>query len=339
MKKVSNIKGEIIQLLETRPSYLKKGLGWFIDKYGLNRSETNWLKHVLKDMRNPKTVVASKPVAVEQTSKTRMDFKVSKVKSSKDKFELILISDLHSIFVDHDAFNCLLKVLKDNSFDELCLNGDGLDFPYLSRYDSRLFEIPILKNYSEIKEIEFTKNHLLKAISTVSKNPNMIKRYRLGNHEERLTEGKNKQAADRIAVLFKHYNSSSLDEMLSLKELNWIYDPSAVTNYFDMFDVVHGVSLAKAASRNNIFSFMSSGSSGDTHRLNSTYIRTKKGNFMWCESGCFRTLDDVEYIPTGRIVDWMQGFVTVTFDLKKGTFYAKTHPIINGHCEFNGKLY
>lgn len=336
--KMSKKKLEIVELLTTRNSYLKKGIGWFIDKYDLNRSETEWLKHYLKVNRGATHTSVTTEVVATATKRPKLEFKATKVRSKKDTYTLMIASDFHSIFVDHKALKALTNVLKDNEFDEVCLNGDILDFPKLSRYDSILFEQPLLKNYSEVGEIEFTKTAILKKIDAVV-SANTIKRYRLGNHEERLTEGKNRAAAERIAVLFKHYNSSSLDDMLELKKTGWIYDPSAVTNYFDMFDVVHGVSLAKSASRNNIFSFMSSGSSGDTHRLNSTYIRTKKGNFMWCESGCLRTLEDVEYIPTGRIVDWMQGFVTVTFDLKNGTFFAKTHPIINGSCEYNGKIY
>lgn len=343
---MSKKREEIQSLLATKPSYLKKGLGWFVERYKLNRDDQNWFQHYIKELRaNYVTSVEARPV--NQSKKLKpfvvkersVQPKINKVQTDKSTYKLLIVSDFHSIFVDHKALEVFLKVLEDNYFDEINLNGDICDFPLLSKYDTKLFEIPILKNYTEVSEIEFVKKYILKPISERSLNPNIIRRYRLGNHEERLTEGRNRDAADRIAVLFKHYNSSRLSEMLELDKFGFIYDPAAVTNYFGMFDVVHGVSLAKTASRNNIFSFMSSGTSGDTHRLNSTYIRTKKGNFMWCESGCMRTLDDVEYIPTARIADWMQGFVTATFDVKEGSFFAKTHPIVNGNCEFNGKIY
>ena len=338
--------GVIKQLLNTKPGYLKKGLSWFIEKYDLNNEEIRKLGAYIKSMRASyvseleeridSQTKKLQPLVVRERS---IQPKINKVKSTKEEYTVLVISDFHSIYIDHKAMDVFLKIISNNHFDEIVLNGDICDFPLLSKYDTKLFETPILKNYSEVSEIEFVKKYILKPISESSLNKDVIKRYRLGNHEERLTEGRNREAADRIAVLFKHYNSSKLEEMLELEKYGFIYDPAAVTNYFGMFDVVHGVSLAKTASRNNIFSFMSSGTSGDTHRLNSTYIRTKKGNFMWCESGCMRTLDDIEYIPTGRIADWMQGFVTVSFDLEEGSFFAKTHPIINGNCEFNGKIY
>lgn len=326
---------ELIDILRIRPGYLKKGVAWLADKFGTS----------LDDAREALLQVKSEVREIEfpDTSNLKEDLNCKIIKHTKvivknnKLFKLLVLSDLHGIFLDEKAWQIVLSIIKNNNFDEIVLNGDILDFPLISKHDKKLFEVPVMKNYSEALEIEFTKKVILKPLRDVAPDSKII--FRLGNHEERLTEGKYSVAAERLAKLFKHYNTSELNQMLKLDKLGIEYDPSECRNYFDRFDVVHGLSLAKTAPRNNINMYMGSGTSGHSHRLNSTYIRNKKHPYVWVESGCLRTIDNVEYLNTAMVADWMQGFVTVVFDTDNDYFYSKTHPIVNGSCEFNGVIY
>ena len=209
--------------------------------------------------------------------------------------------------------------------------------PFISKHSQRLYFEGILKGYTEVGEIEYTKEQILKPLrlSTDAKI-----RIRLGNHDERITNPFNlgdKQLA-RLAVLYKNYNSTKYNEMLDLKDSdNFIYDESDVYNLFNIFDVTHGLSLNKTAAEKNIFEYMGSGSTGHTHRLNSKYLTNRKNPYVWLESGCTRLTKEVEFFPTGKTADWQQGFIEVVFT--KDSFFAQPTLILNGQCYYNGIIY
>ena len=324
-----NIK-ELIEILYLKPGYLKKGSGWLADKFGTTIDEAAEALYKVK---------LQVPIVEEVfEAAIKQYYAVEVVKPTEDDiYKLLVLSDIHGVFMDHKAWACTLSVIANNKFDEIVLNGDILDFPLISKHDKKLFDTEVMKGYSEVAEIEFTKKYILQALREVAPDTKIV--FRLGNHEERLTQGKYAVASERLAKLFKHYNTSELNQMLELNALNIEYDPSDVRTYFDQFEVVHGLSLAKTAPRNNINMYMGSGTSGHSHRLNCTYIRNKKNPYVWVESGCLRTVENVEYLPTAMVADWMQGFVTVTFDRTTDLFYAKTHPIVNGTVEFDGIVY
>lgn len=256
-------------------------------------------------------------------------------------FKVLIFSDTHGWLADLKALRCINKVLQRNKFDEVCINGDLVDLPYLSKHTQRLFPDGILKEYTEIGEFEYTRDQILKPLrnSTDAKI-----RVRLGNHDERVTKPNflSDKQLQRLAVLYKHYQTTKYDEMLGLSsEDGYIYDPSDVFTYFDKFDVVHGLSLTKNAPEKNIQEYMSSGTSGHTHRLHAYPKTNKKNPYVWLESGCTRLTEQVEYLPTGKIADWQQGFVCVTFVRRDGDMYFHWEcvQIINGHCMYNGEFF
>lgn len=334
-------KEKLQEVLKNKPGYLKKGPEYLANRYNLSLED---VKSALKEVKQAikqqnKDLYKGLEEVIEP--KEVYNFKVPEIKiidkKGKGLYRILVLSDIHGVFIDHKAWEVVLAIIANNTFDEIILNGDILDFPLISRFDKKLFDIPILKNYSETLEIEFTKQVILQPLKDLAPESRII--FRLGNHEERLTEGKYSVAAERIAKVFKNYNTSELDQMLELDKIGIEYDPSNVRNYFNQFDVVHGLSLSKNAPGKNIYEYMGSGTSGHSHRMNSTYIRNKHNSYVWVESGCLRTVDNVEYIPTAKVADWMQGFVTVVFDRDTDLFYVKSHPIIEGTCEFNGIVY
>lgn len=271
------------------------------------------------------------------------DYDVYKQKKITDNkvYRVLFCSDHHGWLCDLKATRVINKVLQHNKFDEVNINGDLIDLPYLSAHNRKLYGEGILKGYSEVAEIEYTVEQILKPLRASTK---AKIRLRLGNHCNRIVTpyllGTSQLA--NLAILYKHFCTTDLSEMLSLKELNIDYDPSSCANYFGIFDCVHGLSLAKTASEKNIMSYMSSGTSGHTHRLSNHYISNKKGDYAWFQSGCLRLREEVEYLPTGVIADWQHGFVSVTFYEEspgKYLFFGESVPIIDYKCHYNGIIY
>ena len=261
--------------------------------------------------------------------------------TDKKVFKTLWFSDPHGWLADERANAVIRKVLQHNKFDEVGINGDIVDLPYLSKHTAKIYEDEIMAGYSEVKEIEHTRALVLEPLraSTDAKI-----RVRLGNHDERITKPFNygQNQSGRLNVLYNHYNTTKLDEMLDLKTTdNYIYDPSLRYTYYDIFDIVHGLSVTKGASRKNINEYFSSGSSGHTHRLGATYITNRSNSYLWIEMGCTRLVEKAEYLPTGITPDWQQGFVDLTFYLngKEVLFFAEPHAIINGKCKYNGVIY
>jgi hypothetical protein len=269
-------------------------------------------------------------------------FKLKKLREQReDTYNLLVISDPHGVLLCKRSYSCFLEIIKHNHFNEILINGDLGDFPYLSAHTHRLWEEGVLKNYSEINEIEFIKKNILSPIVELS--PLSRKVIKPGNHDERVTKPKSltKEQIERLAQLHKQYDTLSFPVMLDLKKNGFVWDDKPVTNYFKIFDATHGLSLSKTAAQQNIYEYMSSGTTGHTHRANPKFITNAKGQYGWFESGCMRLRDQVEYFPTGKIADWQNALVPVTFDLrgKIPVFHARPHLIIGGECEYNGIIY
>ncbi len=259
----------------------------------------------------------------------------------KKVYRVLFFSDPHGWLADLKALRCINRVLSHSKVDEVCINGDICDFPYISRHTKKLYEDGILQGYSEIKEVEYCNEQILKPLrlSTDAKI-----RIRIGNHDERITKPNllgDAQLA-RLAILYKHFQSTKYEEMLYCKPSDgFIYDPEDVFTYFDMFDVVHGLSLAKNAPEKNIQEYMSNGASGHSHRLHPYYKTNRKAPYVWYELGHTRVGEQVEYFPTGKIPDWQQGFVMVNFLNENNSvrFYGQPVNIVEGKCFYNGVLY
>jgi len=242
--------------------------------------------------------------------------------------------------MDKDAVNAFIRVVKAGNFDEVVINGDTYDFPLLSRHSQRLIRSGVMKDYSERQEIELVKENFLKPLREATKKKIIL---RLGNHDERAFNpfAISQSQLERLVNLWDHYGTRNFDEMVGAKEIGFDFDPEPVRSYFGTFDVIHGLSLAKKAAEKNILERMNSGSSGHTHRLNSTYINNAGHPHCWFESGHLRSGNNVEYFPTAKTPDWMQGFVSVIFDINKDSkpiFFGRTHPIIEGRAEYNNKI-
>jgi len=274
-------------------------------------------------------------------SESEFDYWQKKKLYDKKLYKALIFSDPHGWLSDLSALRCINQVLKHNKFDEVIINGDITDLPYLSKHTQRLYEDGILNGYSEVKEIDYTVEQILNPLrlSTDAKI-----RVRLGNHDERLTKPYNlgQEQLARLAVLYKHFDTTKYNEMLKLKETDgYIYDEDDVYTMFNQFYITHGLSLNKTAAEKNIYEYMGSGSTGHTHRLNSKYLTNRLNPYVWFESGCTRLVKQVEFLPTAKVADWQQGFIEAVFmiDNKNVRFYASPTLILEGKCYFNGVVY
>lgn len=272
-------------------------------------------------------------------------------KSNRNKiYKVFVFSDTHGVFLDRPAFDCFLQVLKLKKPDLVVGNGDIIDFPLISSHPKKLWGLgeEFLKDYSEKKEINFTIENILKPIRKIAKGAKCI--FRCGNHEERVTNAKSASLSQisRLALLEKQMSDEGrgggLDKFLQLKEIGWSYDPSPAMNLFGKFVITHGVSLAQNAPRENMRRFHKSGTSGHTHRLNSTIQTTPEGEAIgWWESGTLRTKENVEYFPVSTSTpDWCHGFLEIDFVLNsKGkceSFHINPYTIIEGKTVCDGKV-
>jgi len=263
------------------------------------------------------------------------------IRTNDKPFKVLIFSDPHGWLADLKALRCINKVLQKNRFDEVVINGDLVDLPYISRHTQKLFQEGILNGYTEVGEMEYTRDQILKPLrlSTDAKI-----RIRLGNHDERITKPNmlSDKQLQKLAILYKHYQTTKFEEMLGVDSgQGYIYDPADVHTYYDKFHLVHGLSLSQNASEKNIQEYMGSGSSGHTHRLG-VYVKTnKKAPYVWLQSGHTRIGEEVEYFPTGKIPNWQQGFNVVTFYRIDGEmfFHWECTQIISGRCMYNGELF
>src|SRR6476661_9990982 len=152
----------------------------------------------------------------------RLDEKESnwwQLKTLTDKriYSVLLKSDEHGWLADLSVQRCINKVLQANTFHEVALLGDLVDLPYVSRHERKLFEDGILQGYSEIAEVEYTKEQILKPLraSTDAKI-----RFIPGNHDERITKPhmNSKGQLARLAVLFKEYKTTEFEKILSFDD-------------------------------------------------------------------------------------------------------------------------
>lgn len=273
---------------------------------------------------------------------TETEYNQFSLKKLHDKklYKLLIFSDPHGWLADQSVLRCINKVLQGNKFDEVMIAGDLVDLPFVSRHEKKLYDEGILSGYSEIKEAEYTREQIL---APLRHSTDALIRFIPGNHDERIIKPhlcSTSQLA-RLHVLHKHYQSTEIEDILGFKEYGITWDKKDSYNYFNMFEVVHGLSLAKNAPEKNVIEYMSSGASGHTHRLQNKYITNKKGPYVWFETGCTRVRTEVEYFPTGKIPDWQNGLVTVSF-YKEGNdyfFHGECHAVINGATIYNGIIY
>ncbi len=262
--------------------------------------------------------------------------------STDGNHRIMVSSDHHGWLLDADAWEAHLKVVEDNPIDEYLLLGDVIDFPWIGRHGKALKRLndkaDCFRNYSEVGEVEYTKEHILKPLRAAT---NAKITLMWGNHCERVVSPGNfsRDQLARLTELHLAYNTTKLEEMLELEKIGIELHSAPVKTYFNKWNAVHGLTVSPTAATKNIIEFDGSGVSGHTHRLNSNFVTRRGRTLHWTESGTMRLIEEVEYFPTGKIPNWAQGYVSCIFNKDRSTFFADTHLIYDGETAFNGKIY
>lgn len=250
-----------------------------------------------------------------------------------------IISDTHSIFLDEKAFDIFLSIYKENDFTHLIINGDLLDFPTLSEHKQKIARLrpEVLDTYCLEDEIDYVKEVILDPLHRLK--PSVKIMVRLGNHEERFINPTkdNARALSEILAVSRWSKSTQLEDILELKKFNAFLSYNGIDRIHNTFSLIHGVKTSEGTARANLKKY-GCGTSGHSHRANSYLESHLEGVRGWWESGCLRTLRDIEYLPRGEIPNWQQAFLTLAIR-PSGWFSCQTHLIVDHKCLFSGVLY
>jgi hypothetical protein len=260
----------------------------------------------------------------------------------KSDWERILIfSDTHSTFLCRKSWNIFLQVVEDYQPDRVIGNGDIIDATSISDHAAKVrhFNPDVIEEYSFDYELDFTYNEILKPLRKAMGKKAKLE-LRLGNHDIRvlLPKKANASALAHIHETMVKRKTTQLEDLLKLDKVGATLSFNAVDVLYGSFSLIHGVKTSAGAAKANLLRY-GSGCSGHDHRANS-YTQILQGKLQgWWTSGCMRTIKNIEYLPYGDLADWANAFLSLTINKKTGHFFCKTHFIIDGQCEFQGKIY
>jgi len=152
----------------------------------------------------------------------------------------LIIQDVHGVFVDVPFLEAVLGFAKTLPLTHLILNGDGVDFPMISKFTPHVSGNPRLAELQY--EVDCTRDLILKPIRQALPNVDIV--YILGNHEERLQKYLNGNAKPLASLRCLNF-----PELMGLPLLNIAYkDRFEVGGAFDGF-IYHGKRYGKTASK------------------------------------------------------------------------------------------
>jgi len=237
--------------------------------------------------------------------------------------QVIIIGDSHLMHdeEEHPSYTLTKKYIKSEKPDLLILNGDLLDFSYLSKFDESLFQLREGKRlYRDIemmrKELDFFEKYSKKIL------------YLEGNHEFRLT--KRVQSLPNIAD-----GIMSLDKLLKINY--WIPEieqPIRIENshLFCLHGKRYTIHFAAATLRD----YMVNLAMGHTHRIQHSSLRGLDKEIGCWGVGCLCSKNP-EW-QNGKMNSWMNGFAQVYLH-DNGNFTFNNIHIIDGSFAIGGKLW
>ena len=267
-------------------------------------------------------------------------------KAKEKAFKKIFVaSDFHSLFLDKRAFEVFLACLSENEADEIILNGDVMDIPMLMRADKQKI-IRTAPSFSFLEEVEFTIHEILEPIRKAHKKTPIV--YKVGNHEDRairILRG-NAPGLEQLVEAGIRKDRMRFESLLELDRLGIELSMGENGTGVDFrrmrgtrAAILHGARTSANRLKQNLAYYLCSGTSGHTHKMSSAEFPYYGGTFRWVESGCLRTIHNIEYMPHGADPGWQHGFVTIWQHRDTGQTFVKGHEISNYKLEFHGQTY
>ena len=270
----------------------------------------------------------------------------------QDMVTLMIGSDFHSKYIDPFARRVWLDVLEQVQPDGVRYNGDGPDFPQLSRHR----QLPGHFTLSLQDEINLWVDFMRDSRTAA---PDADIKWILGNHDIRLIT-----AMADSAPVFSSIESNQFHEMFKLDELETglvarssFLNPSAMMRKNDIsqnwetlndakgnpfWTTVHGFLCGKDAPGKHMARFMTFGTNGHLHDPKSTSGGSlATGALRWWQTGCMAYPPGVAagYMP-GPIEShgWAMSFLVVRL-FPKTRHVAVEEVTITDTAYFNGYMY
>lgn len=256
------------------------------------------------------------------------------VKRPSDCMTLLVMSDLHSEWVDPFCLRVAEDVAKRIKPDIINFAGDIADFYEVSRFSKDPERRHRLQD-----EIDFVSNEMFARFRKAA--PDAQIDFLLGNHELRL-----------FKYLCDHPGLSSLralqfNELFELDKhkMNLIARKSFLTNvkksanfivYDNSFVVFHGSSLGRHHASSQLHKWGKSGTSGHVHKYQVFTDRNLHGNKFWVSLGTMANYELAEeYVED--LANWTQGFMVV--HIRNGGVIAEYVDCSNEFATYAGKFY
>jgi len=235
----------------------------------------------------------------------------------------VSLSDIH---LEHDqeqhpSYTLAKKFVKDFKPDLLVLNGDVVDFSYLSSYNESKAQLKEGKRLSKDidmlkKELDYFHKHAKKII------------YLEGNHENRLM--RRLEEVPEFEHILELKNMLGSEEFILERE-----QPIRVLN--SHLWIMHGKILNKYYCEATLRQYMVSMIVGHTHKIQSFSMRTLDRELACWGQGCL-TDRNPDYLA-GKMNQWQNGFVVAYIDEATKNFSVNNINMVDNSFFFEGKLW
>lgn len=267
----------------------------------------------------------------------------------KGRWDLdLVVSDIHSLFVDLKALDVVMQVLHETDVKTLYINGDLMDFcsisahvPKIKKVKGNAFLGQYLPRHTLRMERDVVREHILAPLRKAAGKKTRIVYRTAANHEDRYTKpsADSKGLAEICQVEAElGVRRGNLRDLLTLDQWNIETDHKQQTLIKGKILITHGECATEAAPKKNFMDYKCSGISSHTHRMG-LYEERARGTgekFIWVESGHLRTQDEVEYLS--KPPNWQQGFLAL-YTRSDGAFEIQRHQIHKYRSWFNGQLF
>ena len=231
--------------------------------------------------------------------------------------EILLLSDIHMPYHAEDALRAAIMKGEADGVDCVILNGDSLDFHWLSTFDK---DPTKPKMREELEQGRW----LMKALRKTFPNAQIY--FKIGNHEARLEKWLRHKAPEWIGT-----DEFELKMLLNFAEHKiHLIESNTIIKAGNLF-ILHGHEYKGAGSvnpaRNLYLKAKSSAICGHFHRK-SEFLTKDIGEVVhgaWT-TGCLCELNP-EYMPKGN--DWVHGFARISLK-EGGNFSVANYTVING---------
>ena len=232
---------------------------------------------------------------------------------------ILVVGDIHVPYQDTEVFNGLLAFARDFKPTGLILNGDGVDFYDLSKYNKNPQRCGRLS-----EEREQLHDEILVPLLRACRDPMLhFKVYNQGNHERRLCQYLWHQAPALSGL--KEFKDAGT--FLQLEKLGFEYRDENNPYELGHLLVMHGHMIRKHSGWSAKAHYERYGTSilmGHSHRWGHYSVTDWRGVHSAVEHGCLCRLDP-EYMPHPN---WQQGWAVVHV-FENGLFSIQEVKVIN----------